>query len=76
MELISEPFGSNVLSERSSVPTPIVGMSLEKMKSSHPKPKILDTRLYSYYEMIEDQARQYDSSDEFEVNISPEETNF
>ena len=52
MNLISEPSGRKVLSEKSSVPTSRVGMSSGTVKSSRPKPKILDPRVYSYDEMI------------------------
>ena len=45
MELISELSGSLVLSEKSSFPTSRVGISSGTVKSSPPKPKILDPRV-------------------------------
>ena len=65
MELISEPSGNQLLSENEKIVTPRVKMSSEKVKSSHPKPNISDTRVYSYDEMVD-----------FEFNISPVETDF
>ena len=53
MELISEPSGSKLLSENKRVSTPRVGMSSEKLQSSCPNPKISDTKVYSYDEMVE-----------------------
>ena len=53
MELIAEPSGSGAMSENKKVSASRVGMSLEKVRSSHPKPKISDIRVYSYDEMIE-----------------------
>ena len=45
LELIAEPSGSRTLSENKKVSTPRVGMSSEKVRSSHPKLKISDTRV-------------------------------
>ena len=44
-------------------------MSSGTVKSSPPKPKIADSRVYSYDEMIERRERLNDS-DEFEFDIS------
>ena len=74
MELISEPSGSKVLSGKSSVPTSRVGMSSETVKSSCPKPKIDDSRVYLYDQMI-DHREKLNDSDEFEFDISPVEKN-
>ena len=74
MELISEPYGSEELNGKASVPNPRVGMSSGTVKSFHPKPKIADSRVYSYDEMIEHQEKLNDS-DEFEFDISPVEKN-
>ena len=46
LELISEPSGSVELNRKLSVPKPKVGMSSEMVKSSRPKPKIADSRVY------------------------------
>ena len=72
MELIFEPSGSDELNGKSGVPNPRVGMSSGTVKSSPPKPKIADSRVYSYDEMIERRERLNDS-DEFEFDISPVE---
>ena len=50
-------------------------MSLEKVRGSQPKPKISDTRVYSYDELIESRSRYY-NSDDFEFDISPVEKEF
>ena len=50
--LISEPSGGQLLSENEKVSTASIGTSLEKVKSSCPKPKISATRVYSYDEMV------------------------
>ena len=69
LDLISEPSGSDELNRKSSVPNPRVGMSSRTMKSSRPKPKIADSRIYLYDEMIECREELNDS-DEFEFDIS------
>ena len=61
LELISEPSGSVELNRKLSVPKPKVGMSSEMVKSSRPKPKIADSRVYLYDEMIERQEILNDS---------------
>ena len=53
MEMILEPSGSKLSSKNNRVSTPRVGMSSEKLRSSHPKPKLMDSRVYSYDEMVE-----------------------
>ena len=50
-------------------------MSSGSVKSSRPKPKISDTRVYSYDEMVERREKLYDS-DKFEFDISPVEKDF
>ena len=64
-----------MLSEKSRVPTSKVGISSGNVKSSCPKPKILDPRVYSYDEMIECREKLCDSH-KFEFIISPVETDF
>ena len=69
LHLISEHSGSEELYKKSSVPNPRVGMSSGTVKSSHPKPKIADSRVYSYHKMIERQEELNDS-DELKFDIS------
>ena len=45
LDLISEHSGSEELNRKSSVPNPRVGMISGTVKSSHPKPKIADSRV-------------------------------
>ena len=66
--MISEPSGSEELNGELSVPKLRVGMSSGTVKSSCPKPKIADLRVYLYYEMIEHREK-LNYSDEFEFDI-------
>ena len=74
-DLISEPSGSKELSGDLSISNPRVGMSSRMAKSSRPTPKISDTRIYTYDEMIEHQEKLNDS-DDFEFDISDVEKKF
>ena len=74
LELISEPSGSEELNGKSSVPNAKVRMTSGTVKSSCPKPKIDDSRVYLYDQMI-DHREKLNDSDEFEFDISPVEKN-
>ena len=69
LDMISEPSGSKELSGELSISKPRVGMSSRTVKSSPPNPKIADSRVYPYDEMIEYQEKLNDS-DDFEFDIS------
>ena len=69
INMISEPSGSKELSEDLSISKPRVGMSSRMAKSSRPTPKMSDTRIYTYDEMIEHQEK-LDDPDDFEFDIS------
>ena len=56
------------MNRKSSVPNPRVGMSSGTVKSSRPKLKIADSRVYTYDKMIESREELNDS-DEFEFDI-------
>ena len=64
-----------MLSGKASFPSCRVGMSSGTVKSSSPKPKISDTRVYSYDEMVERHEKLYESN-EFKFDISPVEKDF
>ena len=66
---IYEPSGSKELRGDLSISKPRVGMSSRMAKSSRPIPKMSDTRIYTYDEMIEHQEKLNDSND-FEFDIS------
>ena len=53
LEIISKPPGSEELNGELSFPKPSFGMISGTMKSSCPKPKVADSRVYLYGEMIE-----------------------
>ena len=72
LELIAEPSGSEECNGKSSVPYPRVEMSSGTMRSSRPKPKIADSKVYSYDEMIE-RRKKLNHFDKFEFDISPVE---
>ena len=65
---IYEPSGSKELRGDLSISKPRVGMSSRMAKSSRPTPKMSDTRIYTYDEMIEDQEK-LNNSDDFEFDI-------
>ena len=69
LDSISKPSGSEELNRKSSVPNPSVGMSSGMVKSFRPKPKIADSRVYSYDEMIK-RREELKDSEEFEFDIS------
>ena len=71
---ISEPSGSEELNGELSFPNSRVGMSSGTVKSSRPKPKVADARVYSYDEIIERREKLNDS-DEYEFNVSDVEKN-
>ena len=60
LDLVSEPSGSKELSGDLSSSKPRVGMSSRTVKSSRSYPKISDTRVYSYDEMIEHREKLND----------------
>ena len=71
--MISEPSGSKELSGDLSISKPRVGMSSRTVKS--PTPKIADTKVYTYDEMIE-HGEKLNDSDDFEYDISYVEKKF
>ena len=73
--MISKPKGSKELSGDLSISKPRVGMSSRTGKSSRSYPKLADTRVYTYDEMMEHQEKLIDS-DDFEFDISYAETKF
>ena len=75
INMISEPSGSKELRGDLSISKPRVGMSSRMAKSSRPTPKMSDTRIYTYDEMIEHQEKLNDS-DDVEFNISNVEKKF
>ena len=68
IDMISEPKGSKELSGDLSISKPRVGKSSRMSKSFCPTPKMSDTRIYTYDEMIEDQEK-LNNSDDFEFDI-------
>ena len=75
IDMISEPSGSKELSGDLSISKPRVGMSSRMAKSSRPTPKMSDTRIYTYDEMIKHQEKLNDF-DDIEFDISDVEKKF
>ena len=68
LDMISEPSGSKELSGDLSISKPRVGMSSRMVKSSCLTPKMSDTWIYTYDEMIEHQEKLNNSDDsEFDI---------
>ena len=69
------PSGSKEIPKTSNGSVSKVGMSAKKVKKTRSGSKVTDSRVYSYYEIIECQAKLYDSND-FQFSINDVEKEF